>query len=160
MNFRKRLFISLSSITLLAFSPMIYNASTVFANSIVSIPTTAKPGTIITFDEDLKMHVHDYEFSAENPSKETEDSGSPSDAQESEIIEKIKEEAKSLPVFHMKEEIVLPEAQPGMTVYYDGMGVPTKIVDAEGQDIDFIKITQENGISPYPPNLLFYLSLK
>ncbi|MED1725072.1 hypothetical protein [Brevibacillus parabrevis] len=101
------------------------------------IPETMEPGTIITFDENNKMIVHPYEYKeeAERPRAKAVQKQKP-DKEEKAVLAHIEQERVSLPVYYDTEP-ELPAPHPGMTVYYDGMGYPTKIVAADGKLVDY-----------------------
>ncbi|QDX90951.1 hypothetical protein EEL30_00265 (plasmid) [Brevibacillus laterosporus] len=110
----------------------------VFANP--SIPETMEPGTIVTYDKNNEMIVHKYQFndSVKRTSLVKENKQNQNQKlleEETAIFEKVKKDAESLPVFYL-DEPVLPKPEPGMTIYYDGMGLPTKIIDAKGNLVD------------------------
>lgn len=141
----------LTSLSLLA---VLSTSSSIFAQPSATIPATMKPGTIITFDENNQMIVQEYEFKERKTTQVssglTEEQKKKLDEEEKVILEKVKKEAQSLPVFYLGEP-ELPDPQPGMTVYYDGMGLPTKIVDAEGKVVPtpskIIKVENADGFS-------------
>ncbi|PPA85107.1 hypothetical protein C4A75_10110 [Brevibacillus laterosporus] len=104
-----------------------------------SIPETMEPGTIVTYDENSEMIVHKYQFNNTNAKRSALIKENKQNQElleeETAIFEKVKKDAESLPVFYL-DEPVLPKPEPGMTIYYDGMGLPTKIVDAKGNLVD------------------------
>lgn len=135
-------------------------SASAFAQSTATIPATAEPGTIITYDAHNNAQIKNFEFKensdpvAQPASESAKVSNGPAYEKENAIVAQVKEEAKSLPVFKVPDP-VLPAPQPGMIVYYDGMGLPTKVVDAQGKTIGLSKWTPpKNGTYEWKSNKL------
>ncbi len=80
-----------------------------------SIPKTMKPGTVIKYDEEKNMNIIDSGIDSNKV------------------------------VFNDNIEMNLPEIEAGMTVSYDGTGVPTKITDKDNNIVEFDVIDNKKG---------------
>ncbi|WP_346836018.1 hypothetical protein [Paenibacillus polymyxa] len=103
-----------------------------------TIPETMTPGTIITYDANNQPQVEEFDFSSVKPLNVTVQSNQSAvddKKKEEDIVEKVMKEAALLPKFS-EGQMVLPKSEPGMIVYYDGMGYPTKVLDSKGNFVD------------------------
>jgi len=129
-------------------------STSAFADTSATIPKQMPPGTIITYDENGKMTVHEPNLSQNSVNTSasviSEEEKKKIDLEEKKVLEQVRQEAKSLPVYYLSEP-ELPAPQPGMTVYYDGMGLPTKVLDANGNIVDtpskIIRVEYPNNFS-------------
>lgn len=97
-----------------------------------TIPATMPGGTIITYDRNCTMTVEQPEDVSINQSGSKSESikketvPSQIGTEELMILEEVERIRPSLPVFNIPDQ-ELPQPQPGMKVYYDGMGLPNKV---------------------------------
>lgn len=117
-----------------------------------TIPKTMPSGTTITYDQNNQMIIKKPEIEAQANkyivTSISEEEKMKLDAEEKEVLKKVEEERASLPVYHLSEP-ELPKPQPGMTVFYDGMGLPTIIIDAQGKTVGDIQPMWDKGVGTY-----------
>ncbi|WP_047153671.1 hypothetical protein [Aneurinibacillus tyrosinisolvens] len=160
---KRAIFTSLATVAILSMSLNTVSATSTQSSTLSieqTIPKTMPPGTTLTYDKNGKMVV-------QSPKLEGVKSGAKKnkvpdisqdkilqlEAKEKEILKEMEQARASLPVYHL-DDPVLPKPQPGMTVLYDGMGYPTKVVDANGNPISEksatgINIMSDAGVGTY-----------
>ncbi|TRY24404.1 hypothetical protein FOI68_17300 [Brevibacillus sp. LEMMJ03] len=105
-------------------------ASSLFAanDQVTRIPDRMKAGTIIEFDKDNKMKIIVEGEPLAKKRAIIKKALSPEEQkqleEEEKMVQKIREEAKDLPVYNIEN----PEPQPGMRVIYDGEGYIKEIM--------------------------------
>lgn len=104
------------------------SAQVAASEQVTRIPDQMKAGTIIEFDEDNKMRIIVEGEPVPKKKPIMRKVLSPEQQklleEEEKMVQKIREEAKDLPVYHLEN----PAPQPGMRVIYDGEGLIREII--------------------------------
>lgn len=134
---RRTLFATLAIAILVCLTSNAFAAQSIVTDiqsNATTIPEKMPPGTRITYDQNNQMIIEKPDYNILLKEKQpritrptiTEEEKNKLDDEEKKLLDEIEKIRPSLPVYHLPEP-ELPKPQPGMKVYYDGMGLPTKI---------------------------------